>query len=274
MPLTKNFKKYFFDLSRHVRLYIENWDKAEVGDRAAILSYTTVLSLVPFLAVFLSITKRFGRLYQWSEQIKEAVLKYATLGTASSFSKGLDEAIGRLDFETAGYVGLFATIVTSILMLNTINTAVQKTWNVEKFRSYKKRLLIYICFILIGPISAVILLAIASSQNFIPSTSFVVFYLAFLLYLLNKLIPNSNVDTLPAIVSSIFTAISLVILQFFFTWSVENLLNYNQVYGSLASLPLFLLWLYLVWYAVLLGIILCATLQSKTDCAKPSRLSN
>ncbi len=80
------------------------------------------------------------------------------------------------------------------------------------------------------------------------------------LFLIYKFVPNRHFNTWFTLGAATLTSIALMILQAGFAWSSQNLLNYNQVYGSLASFPLFLLWLYLVWYTILLGAILVATL--------------
>lgn len=248
-----------------VQRFKKNWNRAEIGTQASNLSYTTVLSLVPFLAVFLMFAKFFGQLYGWTENLKKMILQYATLGTAQDFAQGLDAAIERLSFENVGWFGLAATLFTTMIMLNTISVTLQKVAGVSEQRSWTKRLIIYISIVILGPVGCAALLAFTTSRYsviglFLSSWALATFYLCALLFLIYKFVPNRHFNTWFTLGAATLTSIALMILQAGFTWSSQNLLNYNQVYGSLASFPLFLLWLYLVWYTILLGAILVATL--------------
>jgi membrane protein len=80
---------------------------------------------------------------------------------------------------------------------------------------------------------------------------------------LYKVIPATKVQFRPAIIAGVFTGISFLVLQKSFLWISLKVFKENKVYGTMASFPIFLVWLMVVWYVVLLGVSLCAFLQQR-----------
>jgi len=253
-------------MKHYFRAYGRSWHRAQLGLQATSLSYSTVLSIVPLLAVFLSLSKASGHLYVLIEKFKDLVLANMTIGTAQDFTAGLSEAVAKLNGQTIGTVGFFVTVLTSVIILSTIDVAIQRIWGITRNRHFVKRLIVYILIILTGPLGAALLLSFSSSPYsligpLLPSSVLSTLYLWLFLFLINKLVPNCKVRLKSAFIASALTAVSFLILQVVFLWATKHLLNYNEVYGSLASIPLFLFWLFLVWYIIFMGVVLCATLS-------------
>jgi membrane protein len=92
--------------------------------------------------------------------------------------------------------------------------------------------------------------------------TFALFLWAFL-FVLYKFIPEVRVKSWVAALSAAVSGVALFVLQKTFLWVSLRVFSQNKIYGSLASFPIFLLWLLAVWYVVLLGVSLCAFLQQK-----------
>jgi membrane protein len=255
-----------FNLRSFSKIFLQRWRHGDVGVEAAGLSYTVVLSIVPFLAAFLTMAKAFDNLYTFVNGFKGVILRYLTIGTGQAFTNGIDAAVVHLDFSRSGWIGLSAAIITSLIMINTINMAIQRIWDVKETRRFPKRLVIYFALVLFGPIGAAILMAAATSRyalvgSILPSSGPAMLYLTVMLFLVNKWVPNIKVGTVPALIGSVVTALALIVLQQGFVKVAITMLKYDQLYGSLASVALFLFWLYLVWYTILLGVTLNASLN-------------
>ncbi len=92
--------------------------------------------------------------------------------------------------------------------------------------------------------------------------SFAPFFATWIFFaLLYKVGPNTSVETKPAIAGASFTAIVLGLAGRLYTWYASNIINYEAIYGALAAVPLFLLWLYILWVICLFGSLLAWRLQ-------------
>ena len=85
---------------------------------------------------------------------------------------------------------------------------------------------------------------------------FVLFAILFMLY---KLVPNHKVLLRPALLSASLAAMLLGTAADSYRWIILKFFNYSKIYGSLAALPLALLWILIAWYIVLLGVVVCAS---------------
>src|SRR3989304_4010537 len=120
--------------------------------RAASLAYTTLLSLVPSLAVAFAMLKGFGGLESIQARVEELV--YTHLVTTSSLQAAdyIQKFTERVDAGTIGTVGFLALIITAVALLNTVAGAFNTAWGVEDRRSLKDRFLTFFALIILGPL--------------------------------------------------------------------------------------------------------------------------
>jgi membrane protein len=233
---------------------------------AASLTFTTVLAIVPLLAVVLALFTAFP-LFARFHQALEAFLSESLLPPSVS-----NTVMGYLNQFAAQASGLTALggaflVVTSILLIMTIDEAFNEIWNVARQRPLRQRLLVYWTIISLGPILVGASLWASSilareSLGYIGSlpewlglllslVPFVVSVSGFTA--LFMLVPNCRVLWRDALMGGLGTALVLALMKGAFTWYLTRFPSYTVIYGAFATLPIFLLWIYVSWLVVLMG---------------------
>ena len=254
--------------------------------RAASLAYTTLLSLVPSLAVAFAMLKAFGGLNPIQERLETLV--YTHLVTTSSLQAAdyIQKFTERVDAGTIGTVGFLALIITAVSLLNTVAGAFNTVWGVEDRRSLKDRFLTFFALIFLGPllfgasisITGTILHSQVWTRLSIPGLGPALSLLVPLLLtwagflLLYVVIPSAPLRLRPALLASLFVAATWEFVKIGFEWYVANLASYGKLYASLSVIPVFLLWLYVGWVIALLGFEVAFFLQHPEACRGPITL--
>lgn len=235
--------------------------------RAAALTFTTILSIVPFLAVAFSISKGFG--LQNTEFIRTLILKMTT-GRVEVANK-IIEYIDRTNVQALGWVGVATLLFTVFSLIGTIEKAFNTIWNVRRGRSAWRKVTDFFPVILICPI----VLLVASSFNvslqqqeivsgllsvqaigvieavFLKATPYLLISMAFAF--MYAFIPHTKVRVSSAIIGGVFGGVLWQLAQWLYiNWQI-GASKYNAIYGSFAQLPLLLIWIYISWVIVLLG---------------------
>ncbi len=235
--------------------------------RAAALTFTTILSIVPFLAVAFSISKGFG--LQNSEVMREWVLRLST-GKPEVADKIL-EYIDRTNVGTLGWVGVATLLFTVLSLVGTIEKAFNTIWHVQKGRSSWRRITDFFPVIVFGPL----ILLVASSFNvslcnqevissvlsvetigviqavFLKMTPYLLIIAAF--SMMYAFIPYVRVHAGAAAVGGLVGGVLWQLAQWaYIHWQI-GAAKYNAIYGSFAQLPVLLIWIYISWVIVLLG---------------------
>ena len=169
--------------------------------------------------------------------------------------------------------GLFALVVTVYAMLNTVENALNKVWKVPQNRSWWRRFALYTALILLWPL--VFAYVVAAVSYAVSLSSGLVFEQVWLQKLLSKgtgvlvaaiffgglyfAVPNARVRLLDALCGGFFTAFGLLLMQRAFELYLSHFPSVTLVYGAFATVPIFLLWLYLSWAVVLLGALVVVT---------------
>ena len=235
--------------------------------RAAALTFTTILSIVPFLAVAFSISKGFG--LQNTDKMREWVLAM-TAGRPEVADK-IIEYIDRTNVQALGWVGVATLLFTVFSLVGTIEKAFNTIWGVKKGRSAWRKVTDFFPVIVFGPL----ILLIASSFNvtlqqqqivttllsveaigvleaaFLKLTPYLLIMAAFAL--MYGFIPHARVKIGAAALGGAVGGILWQLAQWgYITWQI-GAAKYNAIYGSFAQLPVLLIWIYISWTIVLLG---------------------
>jgi membrane protein len=254
--------------------------------RAASLAYTTLLSLVPSLAVAFAMLKGFGGLESIQARVEELV--YTHLVTTSSLQAAdyIQKFTERVDAGTIGTVGFLALIITAVSLLNTVAGAFNTVWGVEDRRSLKDRFLTFFALIILGPllfgasisITGTILHSKVWTRLSIPGLGPALSLLVPLMLtwagflLLYVVIPSAPLRLRPALLASLTVAATWEFVKIGFEWYVANVASYGKLYASLSVVPVFLLWLYVGWVIALLGFEVAFFLQHPEACRGPVTL--
>jgi len=237
--------------------------------RAMSLVYTTLLSMIPVLAVGFSILKGFG-LHNQIEPLLVHVL--SPLGEQGShIAKQVIEFVDNIDVGLLGIMGIALLFYTIITLIHKIEYAFNFTWHITEYRGLAQRISDYLSVIMIGPIlvfSALAITAAITSSTLINKLSsiepfdfiftsagnllpYVLVIAAFtLIYLL---VPNTKVKFQSALTGAVIAGILWESTGWLFASFVASSSNYTVVYSSFAILVLFLIWLYLSWLILLIG---------------------
>lgn len=242
---------------------------------AASLTYTTVLSLVPLLAVVLSLFTAFPLFAEFRVAL-ETFLANSVMPAvvAENVMSYLNQFAAKASGLTA--VGSLVLIVTSVMLFRTIDEAFNDIWQVEARRPLRQRVLVYWALLSLGPILvgaslwAISVLARESmgmisempaianvSLSLLPlvltGSGFTVLYLT---------VPNRNVYWKDALAGGACTAVILEVLRVGMAYYLTRFPSYTIIYGAFATIPIFLLWMYLSWLVILLGATITALLPA------------
>lgn len=268
-----DFEALLLRVQRLMKHVWKHFREDHLFEEAASLGYTSLLALVPLLAVIFAIISVFPVFNQWSEQFQTFVFSNfvpAAGEVVQSYVATFLESVGGLTLP--GTVMLF---VTALLLMFRIEVAFNKIWRVTESRSLTNRIVMYwavltLCPIMIGAavaLGAQNLLAALDFEGGVPAglKGFGIFLLMWMAFtLIFVLVPNRKVQIRDAIAGAFLTAVLFEIAKAAFVAYVTNA-NYTVIYGALATIPIFLFWLYIVWTVVLFGASLAASLTTFKD---------
>ncbi len=237
--------------------------------RAASLSYATLLSLVPLLAVSFSVLQAFG-VYNMLEPLLLQFLE--PLGPQrEEIGNRIATFVHNMRVGVLGSIGLAMLFYTVISLVNKIEKSFNYTWRVEENRSFGRRFSDYLSVILIGPVLMFSALGLSAS---LMSTTLVQHLLTIepfgsALYVTGKIlpklliiaafafiyvfIPNTKVVPRAALGGAVLASILWQVAGWGFASFVASSTKYAAIYSSFAILVIFLIWLYLNWVIVLIG---------------------
>jgi len=240
---------------------------------AGSLTFTTILSLVPMLTIALAIFTAFP-LFSTFRHALEAyfVQNLMPQGVANTILGYLNQFSSKSARLSA--LGGVALILTSVLTMATIDRVFNQIWRVKKSRPILQRILVYWAIISLGPL--LIGASISVTSTFYSATNGMVtgvpligasFYtlISVLLTtaaftLLYVTVPNQWVDWRDALCGGLLAGIGVEIAKRLFAAYIIKFPSYAMVYGAVAALPIFLLWIYMLWMITLLGALLTAAL--------------
>ena len=239
----------------------------EVQLVAASLSYSTVLSIVPFLAVVLAALNSIGGMETLYPKVERMLLINFQDTLGSEGIRLLQSMIKRVLSGKFGTIGAGVLVLTSTRLIYDMERGLHRVWNIKNTRPLLQRLLVYWIFLLALPI--VLALSVHLNQatpvleikNLFPSSgrSAAVFFV--LIFLLNKMVPNIKVRWFACLVGSLMTTTLLLALQWGFGKLTHSVFQYSKLYGGIAAVPAFLIWVLLIWQIVLFGVAITASLH-------------
>ena len=244
--------------------------EARLPQVASSLAYTTILSIIPTLAVSFAIFKVFGGLDKLTTEIEPFVITHLTEGASEDAIAGLQNFIGNIHTTTMGVTGLVGLIFTCMTILFGTENAINRVWKTPLTRPLLKRVSIYWLLITLGPVALAVAIGIATSSEFpiarlIPSGAGLRVISLLFFTALYKWVPFRKVNILPAVTAAGLTLVLLSLARMGFLFYTKKIVSYDKIYGSLGAIPIFLLWIYIVWLIVLSGAAWSAAFQRRFD---------
>lgn len=258
------------DLPVFARYVVRRFVDDQGLQTAASLTYTSLLGLVPLVAVFLAILGAFPAFGELRADVKEAILAPFAPGASDTVREHLDQFLENT--RRLGVVGAIGIGVTAILMLNTIEQTLNGVWRVVERRSLKKRLVIFWSLLTLPPILIAASVSLSSYFNTIASqadllgvaghvkqaTPFLMQWVAFSILFLAA--PNRRVRVRDGAAGGFVAAALFEGLKNVFGIYVETAGSQQAIYGALAAIPFFLVWMYAAWTMILIGAEVAAAL--------------
>ncbi len=237
--------------------------------RATSLVYTTLLSIVPLLAVSFSVLKGFGAHNQLEPFLISLLEPLGEKGI--QVSQQIISFVDNMKVGVLGSLGLFFLIFTVLSLVKKIESAFNYTWRIKITRNIFQRFSNYLSVILIGPLllftaagltasfnSSIVVEKLLSVEPFGTLLLVVGEALPFVLTsitftLIYILIPNTKVQFRSALYGAITATILWKLIGALFTSFIVDSTNYTAIYSTFAILIIFMLWIYISWLIVLTG---------------------
>lgn len=244
------------------------------ANNAAALTYTTLFAVVPMMTVTFAMLSAVPAFQGTGEQIQTFIFRNFVPSAGEMVQEYLRNFTAQARQLT--WIGVVVLAVTAFLMLVTIERAFNTIWRVRQPRRGASSFLLYWAILSLGPI---LLGAGFAVSTYIASLSLIsgpdaligaktLLSFAPLLFsvaaftLLYATVPNARVPVQHALLGGLFTAVLFEVAKALFGLYVQRFPGYQLIYGAFATVPLFLLWIYLSWLIVLFGAELVCNLSS------------
>ncbi len=258
--------------------------------RANALTYIIILSMVPVMALGTAVLKGLGAEKQMKQAIYRLVEQFENPGgkeenpLAQHIKRALDkvfEYVDKTNFATLGIFGIAGLIWAVLSTLSKIESAMNQIWKVEKQRPWGRRIMDYTALTVILPLSLNIAIGATAAVQIkhftqaidkhlpVPVLTFglinllPVVLLVATFFILYRFLPNTHVDNSAALFGSVAGALGWMLVQIIYVKLQIGVTRYNAIYGSFATIPLFLIWLNLGWLMFLLGAQLAFVFQHR-----------
>ncbi len=255
---------------------LQHYRETKLGQAAGSLTFITLMALVPLLTVMLAIFTAFPAFSSFQVGLEKYFLHSlipADIATPvlKAVTQFADKAKG------LGLVGLMILLLTALTLLLTTDKTLNAIWGVTKLKPWGQRLIIYTVALTVGPLMVGMLFSFTSlAISATKGSGFSLFYrhrsvlfdmlewglMAVGFMIFYKFIPNTWVRWKHALIGGVFTALALALIKAGLGLYLKTIPSHSIVYGTFATLPILLLWIYLAWSAVLLGALITAGIPS------------
>jgi membrane protein len=264
-------RRFLIKTTRIVIIALREFAEDKCSLRASALTFYSLLSIVPVVAMVFAIAKGFG----FQQHLEQQLLENFS-GQEQVIVQVIDFAGNLLETARGGViagVGVVVLLWAVISVLGNIESSLNDIWGIKKARSLGRKFSDYLSIMLIGPVlfmmssSVTVMIATRLGQitertgflgMFSPLIGFVIGILPFCLIwglfsFIYIFMPHGKINYSSGIIAGIAAGTIFVIVQNLYIVFQVGAARYNAIYGSFAALPLFLVWLQLSWLIVLFG---------------------
>lgn len=243
--------------------------------RAASLTFTTLLSIVPLVILTFYVVSFFPRFTNAGNQIEQFILTNFVASSAATISTELQNFVTQV--HTFSWTNVVSLIFFELIMIYNIVATVNGVWHTTMKKHVALSFFIYLFFILVGPIVFSFLLFLSSyltslpllshfvqidfvRKPFISISPFLIEWITFALF--QWVMPSCRVYFRYAVIAGFITMILFEITKWGFVWYFHYFSTYELIYGALATIPIFFMWIYVSWLIIILGTLICQLLQT------------
>lgn len=240
---------------------------------AAALSFATLLALVPMIALVFALLSQFPFAIGVAEALEKFFMaNFLPEKSGSTIAKYVGQFAHRINRVT--FIGLAALAVTAIMQMFTIEHAFDAIWGVKLRRPFWRRIMFHLLALLLGPVVfgvslVVITYVVSASLGLINEPVWITVWvgkglsfalMALIFGFIYWGVPNKAVNPRHAAFGGAVAALAFAGLQKLFALYVSKISTYAALYGGFAAIPVFLVWIYASWGAILIGALLVAEL--------------
>jgi len=247
--------------------------QVDAFDLAGSLTFTTVLAIVPLLAVALALFTAFPQFHEFSDALQTflsgSLMPPIISENVMTYLNDFAKQASRLTAIGGGFL-----VITVLLLILSVDKALNEIWRVTKPRPIGQRLLVYWALLTLGPLMTgaslwataflaresfgvmtqipdLLEMTLKVSPFFVSAAGFAALFV---------IVPNIRVAPRDALIGGLLVAVLLEVMKTGFAFYVSQFSTYAMIYGAFAALPVFLIWVYLSWLSVLFGAIVAANL--------------
>lgn len=255
---------------RVLHLVYNGFRKNECPLHASALTYSSLMAIVPTMALALAVLRGLGA-GEWAEQ-RILASTGAMPPQFQQFVENVLTYVSNTNFATLGGIGLALLLWMVVQVIGQVEMSFNRVWGVQTSRPMLRKFSDYLSILMVVPVLMIAATTINTTLTSATITDWIrlhagsmhIWYLRAMALtplaaiclaftFLYKFMPNTRVRIVPAFVSGVFGGFLWVIWQRFYIYAQVGVSNYNKIYGAFASVPIFLLWLYISWQIVLLG---------------------
>ena len=274
--LNDTSNRFIVNIVKTLNITIRSFLNRDIQTQACAMTFRTVLAIVPVLALIFAIGRGFGFQNLLQDELysilpsQKGFITYA-LNAVDTYLNQASEGI----FVGVGIVFLLYTLIN---LIGSVENAFNAIWDVKQGRTIWRKITDYTAVLLILPILMIcgsgLSMMLSSTLQHLFDFSFITPLTSTLLEIGSfiftclffaaafMMIPNTKVKFVYALMAGVFTGIGFTILQWLFVTGQLYVAKYNAIYGSFSFLPLFLIWMQLVWTVCLIGALLCYSSQN------------
>ncbi len=258
----------------YLRILISDTQNCDLFRHASGMAYVTLFSLVPSLACVFALISLFepmvGDKSSLIAEAKNFILHHLAQGSGENLVNYIETFISNLDMKKIGLSGIIGLLFTLTMLLRQIELAFNKIWQVEKERHLLIRFVYFWTFLTLGAFLIPLAIGLISGFNLSHMNPFAkniseshgFLFLGYIgslavqwiiFFLLYKITPNCLVSNRAAMWGAFSGLLLFELSKSFYGFYTSRFYNYENIYGTLAAVPIFLLWLYVNWLVVLIG---------------------
>lgn len=257
-------------------VYIQDVERTDLLKQASAMAYTTLFSLVPSIAAVFTLLGLFlpllGNHADLLDSARQFLFKNLATGSGTQVVEYLEKFTASLNLKSIGMSAFIMLLFTLIMLLQQIEGALNRIWLVSNGRPMHMRFIYFWLFLTLGMLGLSVViglstknafttlltkktLAVADSADDIPIIAMTSSWLAgcAIFFLIYKVVPNCFVKNKSAGRGALLAGTAFYTLSKVYTLYVSKGTNYKSVYGTLAAMPIFLLWMYVCWVILLAG---------------------
>ncbi len=253
------------------------YKRNQCGQKSAALTFSTLLAFIPLLAIMFALLKGLGV----HNKIEPMLLKHISVGSEEVVAR-IIEYINNTNVARLGSVGLVMLVFTVLMLISNIEKSFNSLWRVNETRTLFRRFADYFSVVTLGPLFLLAAISLNTSMRnqqvvqwvldkpvfgdlllrLFEVLPFVVIWAAFIF--LYMFVPNIKVNIVSALVGGISGGTLWLVTQWGYVNFQYGVGKYNAIYGTMAALPIFMIWIYVSWMIVLFGLQLCWAHQNRS----------